>query len=209
MKRFSITLTAAILLLSGCTVLSFYPFFTKDVLIRDDRLTGVWNTYNNSEITWEINFPDSVIEATAETQWNEKKVKNKFTYLLKCFAKDEPGDTATFKIHLFKLKDQLFLDFCPEDWEIKNEMLSFHLMAAHTVAKVELNDTLNVNWMEPEWFDELIRKNKIRIHHEKNDHYTLLTAKSEELKNFISKYASDTVAWKDGVEYSLCKRDEQ
>lgn len=210
MKKLSIAVIGIIFLLSGCTVLSFYPFYTKDVLVRSEKLTGDWTTYDDKEkpIIWKIYFPDSVFIENEDTQWEEKKVPNTYTYLLNCYRKNSDEDTVRFKIHLFKIKNQLFLDFMPEDWEIEHDMLAFHLMAAHTVAKVALDDSLDVTWMEPEWFDELIKENKIRIHHEKNEYYTLLTAKSKELVKFISKYASDEVAWKDGLEYNFCRKDD-
>lgn len=210
MKKLGFATIGIIVLLSGCTVLSFYPFYTKDVLVYNQNLTGTWTNYNDNEnpVMWEINFPDSVFIENKETNWEEVKVLNTFTYMLKCYRKNSSEDTATFKIHLFKIRNQLFLDFMPENWEIEHDMLAFHLMAAHTVAKVRLDDSLDVNWMEPEWFDELIKENRVRIHHEKNAYYTLLTAKSEELEKFITKYASDELAWKDGVEYNFCRKDD-
>jgi hypothetical protein len=210
MKKSYVLIAGLSLFLTGCTVLSFYPFYTWDVLVKDSRILGNWKTYDDKEkpFIWEISFPDSVVESNEKTGWEEKKVPNTFTYDLICYDNENPGDRAEFKLHLFRLNDQLYLDFYPEDWKVENDLLEFHLMATHTIAQVTLSDTLTINWLDPEWFDDLIKENKIRIHHEKNANYTLLTAKSEELQKFISKYSNDTLAWKDGLVYNLCRNND-
>lgn len=207
MKKIYVAFIGIIILLSGCTVISFYPFYTKDVLVRNHDIQGKWKTYDNEKepVIWEINFPDSIVIENEETNWEEKKVPNKFTYLLNCYKQDSSEDMVKFKIHLFKLKNQLFLDFVPENWEIENEMLAFHLMATHTVARVNLSDSLDISWMEPDWFDELIEQKKIHFQYEKNENYTLLTAKSEDLIEFVSAYATEDDAWEDGTEYNFCR----
>jgi hypothetical protein len=207
MKKLGIATFGLIILLSGCTVLSFYPFYTQEVLVQNQKLIGKWKTYDSEkeQLIWEINFPDSVIIENEETNWEEKKVPNMFTYMLNCYKNDKPEEKVKFRIHLFKLKDQLFLDFIPENWEIENEMLAFHLMPTHTVAKINLADSLDINWMEPEWFDELIKEKKTSLQYEKNGSSTLLTSNSEGLKKFIEEYAIDKGAWKDGVEYNFCR----
>lgn len=210
MKKSYILLAGVSLFLTGCTVLSFYPFYTRDVLVKDSRILGNWETNDASEkpFIWEISFPDSVMESNEKTGWEEVKVPNTFTYMLSCYDKEKPDNRAEFKLHMFRLEDKLYFDFYPEDWDIDNSLLMFHLMATHTIAQVTLNDTLTVNWLDQEWFDDLIKENKIRIHHEKNANYTLLTARPEELQKFVSKYSNDSNAWKDGLVYNLFRNND-
>jgi hypothetical protein len=52
---------------------------------------------------------------------------------------------------------------------------------------------------------KLFDENKIRIKHENNGVYTLLTAKPEELQKFVIKFANEDKAFSDFMKYTLTK----
>jgi hypothetical protein len=52
----------------------------------------------------------------------------------------------------------------------------------------------------------LIEENKIRIHHEENDDFTLLTAKPKELQKFVTKFVNSEEAFKNGLEVVLQRK---
>jgi len=209
-KQHIIPFILAIIFFSGCTVFSFYPLYTDDVLITDHRIIGNWQSESddpNSKdtIIWEITFKEKINISNSSSPFGNggKEIINKFTYTLNTYSKDNPEDKALFVLHLVELEGQYYLDFFPDEWETTNDILSFHLMGVHTFAKVEIGESMKFNWLDPEWLEELIDNDKIRIKHETNDSYTLLTAKSRELQKFMTKYSDDTTAYKDGLEYIL------
>ena len=203
-----------IVFFSGCTVLSFYPFYTDEVLITDDRLSRKW-----------MQLPNDLVNANADTmiweielridKWKKKtnnpydrgsqKIPNKFTYTLKIYEYRDTTSTSEFNLHLMDINGQKYLDFYPENWSIDSDLMEFHMMPAHTLAKVSMEDTLKLKWMDIEWFENMLDENRIRIHHEQNDNYSLLTAKPEELQKFIHKYGKEEDAWEEGIEYNLVK----
>ena len=209
-KRHIIPFILALIFFSGCTVFSFYPLYTDDVLKTDHRIVGNWLSLTNDPnktdtIIWEITFKEKmrISNSSSPFKTNDKEVPNKFTYTLNTYSKTNPDDKALFELHLVELEGEYYLDFFPDEWESKNDILFFHLMGVHTFAKVEIGESIKLNWLDPEWLEKLIENDKIRIKHETNDTYTILTAKSRELQKFMTKYSNDTTAYKDGLEYIL------
>lgn len=47
--RTIVTGLLATVILSSCTVLSFYPLYTEKELVRDDRIIGKWQSFNNKD----------------------------------------------------------------------------------------------------------------------------------------------------------------
>jgi hypothetical protein len=204
--------------LSGCTVLSFYPLYSEDVLIRDDRITGRWYTTEGNQIPggssqdtliWEISFPEEIQAKLSHNPFDERdgKIINEYTYALVVYDPYEPGSKAEFLVHLVKLGDRYFVDFFPVDWEenYKNTLLAIHLMGVHTFARIDLGEQLKIQWFDGDFLEELLAENKIRIRHEYNGAYTLLTAEPEELQNFVQKYADEKDAFSEGLQYDLNK----
>ena len=74
------------------------------------------------------------------------------------------------------------------------------------VGKIFENEKININWYDHNWLSDLIEENKIRIHHEANDDYVLLTAKPRELQKFVTKYVNSEEAFEDGLEAILTRR---
>lgn len=204
--------------LSGCTVLSFYPLYSEDVLVRDDRITGRWYTTEGNHIRggssedsliWEIRFPEEIPAKLSHNPYDTRddKISNEYTYTLEVYDTSEPGSKAEFVAHLVKLGDRSFVDFFPVDWEenYKNTLLAIHLMGVHTFARIELGEQLKIQWFDGDFLEELLAENKIRIRHEYNGAYTLLTAEPEELQRFVQKYADEEDALSEGLQYHLSK----
>lgn len=207
-RNFSIIIIIA-LFLSGCVVYSFYPLYTEKDLFANDILTGEWFEEDDQEILftsddseWLFNHPfigkkeNGIVDSTA--------------YVLTLKAV-EGGKTivSQFRVYVIELAGQYFLDFYLEDF-LKDEDLTleaFHIVPVHTFAKLTVNeDELIINWFDQEWLEDLIKENKIRIHHENNDDYILLTAKPKELQKFVAKYVNSEDAFDDGLEVVLHRK---
>ena len=184
-----------IFLLQGCLVKSLHPFYTDNDLIFKKELTGSWT--DKDSVAWEI------------------RQHMRFTGLFKPDAPDNSYDismsdkkgTSHYIAHLFRLEDHLYLDFLPTDISCQNDLAGLHLVAAHSLAKVDLSGgKITIGWYNEEWLTGLFNKNKIRIAHERvpydpdyrdpNSDQVILTARTDELQKFIIKYGNDPEAFK-------------
>jgi len=117
----------------------------------------------------------------------------------------------------FKIKDQLFLDFYPVDYEEGNlnKLVSYHLLKTHSLVKIDIasDGILKLRWFDEDKISELIKSNRIKIKYEKVgiDETILLTASSDELQKFIAKYmdSDDKDKWKTSVHFDLKRVNEK
>jgi len=185
-----------IFLVSSCVVISFYPIYTEDTLILDNRIIGKWESKHDDSI-WEICLPDTLKSGKYE-EVNENQA-NKYTYLLKTYLSAEPDKWAEFWLHLVKIGNNIYADFYPVDWNIEMEFLMFHKLSVHSFAKVKIGEEIDFKWFDPDWLEKLFDQNKIHIRHEEsNTGNILLTAKSEELQKFLLKYGDEPEPYEDG-----------
>lgn len=196
-------------LLSGCVVYSFYPLYTEKDLFANDILTGDWFEsddqevkFSDAESTWKFEHP--LINE------NEPDQRDSLSYLL-TLREEAEGETVetVFLVHLIELGGQYFLDFYLKDF-VEGENMTFadfHVIPVHTFAKLTVeDDRLKINWFDPDWLEDLIRENKIRIHHEETDDFVLLTAKPQELQKFVTKYVNSEQAFDEGLEVILQRK---
>ncbi len=207
-RKILIIAVALISIISSCTVLSFYPLYTEDVLIKNDTIIGKWetidesfpNAQNNDTLIWEITFNKEkwIKKLNNPFDRGEKKVPNKFGYSLFLYRKSTPDIKSEFQLHLVELAGETFIDFYPEQWESDNIILGFHLIGVHTFAKINIEtDSITFNWFNSDWFANKLEEKKIRIKYEKNSSNILLTAQPKELQKFVAKYADDENAFED------------
>jgi hypothetical protein len=196
-KLFPILLVA--LFLSGCVVYSFYPLYTAKDLFPNEILTGTWT--DSDSTVWKFEHPTVVKDGI--------KSIDKTSFELHLKQKDESEfDESRFLVHIVKLGGNYFLDFYLTDMQGKSkfELNDFHIIPVHTFARLTVkNNELLINWFDQNWLNELIRQNKIRIHHESNDEFVLLTAKPGELQKFVTKYVNSEEAFKDGLSVNLTR----
>ena len=195
-RNFSIILIIA-LFLSGCVVYSFYPLYTEKDLFPNDILTGNWLDDDGTEWNFEhAYYGKKVIENIDST-----------SYVLTMDVKDYRK--SEFRVHVVKLGGHYFLDFYLDEFldDDNLDIASFHIIPVHTFAKLSVEENLlQINWFDQEWLEDLIKENKIRIHHEKNDDFILLTAKPSELQKFVTKYVNSEDAFEGGMEAILKRK---
>ena len=199
-----------ILFLSGCVVYSFYPLYTEKDLFPNDILTGQWletedetSTIGDADGIWTFEHPYIDKENSEE--------RDSLSYLLTLKTKVDSGYVeSVFDVHLIELGGDYFLDFYLDDFLGADDLTlsDFHIIPVHTFAKLTLtNGGLFINWFNPDWLEELIRQNKIRIHHEDNGDFILLTAKTNELQKFVAKYVNSKEAFEDGLQVNLIRNE--
>ena len=198
MKPKSLLFVALILvLLSGCMVYSFYPLYTKDDLFPNDLLVGEWMDSDSAVWKFDFNYKGKELPENRDST----------AFILQIREKDQVDfDHEKFIIHLINLNGTYFLDFYLEDYFDDNHVTMFdlHVIPVHSFAKLELEgDCAKLSWFSPDWLEDLIKQNRIRIHHENNGEHILLTAKPHELQKFVIKYVDSEEAFKDGLDAEL------
>jgi hypothetical protein len=180
------------LILSGCLVKALHPFYKESDVVFEPALIGKW--LDNDSSLWTI---------------EQKKVsflgpeKNVNSY--KIIFSEKKDEESEFDVHLFKLNDQIYVDFIPVNVKVP-DLTSYHLVSVHSIAKIDIStDSLSLKWFNESWLAGLFENNKIRIPHEtipgeNGDNTYVLTASTDELQKFIIKYGNDPNAFKDNSE---------
>lgn len=190
MKRSGILAIIAIsVALVGCVVSSVYPYYTEKDLVFEPALVGKWS--------------DAKPDADGKEAWVFEKGEDK-DYTFNLVGENK---TNKFSAHLFKLKDQLFLDFVPleqhEDY-----------VPPHYLMKVtQIQPTLKTAIMDYEWLGKLVEKEPQAVRHMlvptepgKPDNVRLvLTADTQELQNFVLKHLDTEGAFKEATEMKRWK----
>jgi hypothetical protein len=169
---------------------SLYPLYRQKDLLRDDRLEGLYET--DEDDYWKIRRLDPDFEKL-KGDWSQYSTG--YTYKLSVREDDELEE---FALHLLKLGDDLYLDFFPVDYGIRHSFLDMHMVPTHIFAKVELTEqAMIIHFFDIEWLEDLIEEKRIKISHvELQDRY-LLSARTEELQKFITKFANDSTTFID------------
>jgi hypothetical protein len=167
---------------------SLYPLYRLSDLVIDDRLEGLYETGENE--SWKIRRLDPDSE---DLQGGWERYHSGYTYRLSVREED---NVEEFALHMLTLGDDVYLDFFPVDYHIRHAFLDMHLVPTHIFAKAEVtDDALILHFFDMEWLEDLIKSKKIKISHvETRDRY-VLTAKTEELQKFITKFANDSTTF--------------
>jgi hypothetical protein len=167
---------------------SLYPLYRQKDLLIDDRLVGLYEI--DEDEYWKIRRLDPNFEKL-KGDW--QKYHTGYTYKL---SVREDEELEEFALHLLKLGENLYLDFFPVDYVIRHDFLDMHMVPTHIFAKVELTEqAMIIHFFDIEWLEDLIEEKRIKISHvELQDRY-LLSAKTEELQKFITKFANDSTTF--------------
>jgi hypothetical protein len=165
-------------LLAGC-IPSLHPLYTKNEVVYDSRLIGVWKDSNSAD-TWEF-------RAAGEP--------NSYTMIYT----DQKKKTGSFNVHLVKLDKMLFLDVFPSDSNLPyNDFYKLHLYPVHTFAKIkQIEPTLQMSFMDVDKFTKRLEKDPTLLKHEvieiraEGRPEVVITASTKELQDFMRKHAGD------------------
>lgn len=207
--RIILLVATTALLLSGCVVYSFYPLYTENDLFENDLLLGEWFEDDDQDVVFSVS--DDSWNFTHPFLGDQKdSIRDKKRYVLMLTSNDnDVVKESKFVVHVIKLADEYFLDFYIEEYGEDEDitLADLHLVPVHTFAKLTVSDDkLEIRWFDPEWLEDLIKENKIRIHHEDNGDFILLTANPKELQKFVSKYVDSEDAFEDGLSVTLFRK---
>ena len=191
MKKYNIPIilliSAMAIFFTGCGIFSLHPLYHQEDLILNTSLIGTWQ-----------NAEDEGTFVKIDTLKD-----NKYEFVL---IDDE--DTVSFVMGLLKLKDQYFIDLYPPDdcpffagnCDMLENMFRNYI-PAHTFLKFDfLDNDIVLTEFDNERLIKLFQQNRVRLPHEMigdgdSDDYVVITASTNDLQKFISRYANDKEAF--------------
>ncbi len=185
-KKILVVLGLVAMLVQGCIVKSLHPFFAEEDVVFKPELIDAWTDNDGN-------------------RWKISPVKEKPNAYEMTASKD--GKDGVFLVHLFKLDNNLYLDFLPISSDAESvAIFDLHIMPTHSVAKVETieRDRVSIKWFKEEWLADLFGKNRVMLGHEtildpikadEGDKTYILTASTSELRKFLRKYGNDDAAF--------------
>jgi hypothetical protein len=204
MKTRQLILLLGLFLLNSCIVKSLFPFYTKDSISFEQKFIGKWHDEKNNYcevFSFKVEYlKDKQVSSPEDLSSEDLEEYNKYKdgYYVELSDEDRK---ASFIAIPFKVRDQLFLDFSLFDVDMKtiNPVASGHLVGMHTLAKIDFsedNNSLELIWFTEEKLVQLLKEDRIKIKHERtgvNHTGYLLTASSDELERFLSKYIDSDI----------------
>jgi hypothetical protein len=199
MKKLFITAATIILLttLSGCLA-TLHPLFTEKDLVFDPRLLGRWKEGNGGDI---ITFEQGTAASFNQLPEKLRSLSTK-AYLM---TSKEDGHEVKNYCFLIRLGKELYLDFYPCENDLQKNYDGFykqHLTKMHIFYRLRFNSDRSFNFQifDGDFLKKLIDNKQIRIKHEvRFDGSYVITASTEELQQYVMKYAD--------VEGALGKED--
>jgi hypothetical protein len=188
---YSVVILVTVVFLSGCGIFSLHPLYKNSDLRVKNELIGSWMSSDEDELT-------VIIDTVGNSKYE--------------FILIDGEDTVAFEMGLMKLKNQYFIDLYPlEDCGFPAggncdmvELLVRNYIPIHTFMKLDYtNGDLILTEFDNERLIDLFANNRIRLPHEmiNEDEYVVITASTDDLQKFISRYANDLEAFNDPEKY--------
>lgn len=174
MKKRNVILIAAATLLGAC-IPSLSPYYTNKDVLFDGKLLGAWQEKDKSD---------------EPEVWKFEEGKEKAYKLTVTETKDKQGE---FEAHLFKLKDEYFLDIvATEIGPNVAGLTQASLIPGHLLFRVaQLEPQLKIAAVDFDWLEKHLKEHpKALAHHVENDRITL-TAETAELQSFVLKHLGE------------------
>jgi hypothetical protein len=180
------------ILLAGCIVQSFHPFYTDKSKVALPQLNGEWDAVTV--------FGDPV-DSSNMPPWQISADQ--------IVAYDPKSPPSNIHVTFFKLGDQLFCDSTagttgnntvPTYW-------AWHVYPVHTVTKIETNaDLLIFKPLDLDWLTNRVATGKVSLSNmprTEDVSWPLFTAKPAEWEKFLKKYGNSTDAFPSNHIYVL------
>ena len=206
-------ITGLLLFFTGCD--SFYmmcslnPFYIDKNVVLMSQIEGSWiakavHPKNESESSDSWSHADTTSIWTIKRFISKGSVKNKQgkdsatfhpeNYYIVRISNQPDSIKYNFKVVLFRVKENLYADFVPDDKEglMKSKLAINSFFEVHTLARVTLiNNQVGLSWLGSDCMKEMIEKKRVRVNYQwvKEANKFLLTASPEELTGMIERYA--------------------
>jgi hypothetical protein len=206
-KKFLFYLLAG--LLAGCSApfFSLHPLFTKDTLVFEEKLLGVWvadpNSKENSEDLKQLSWEFKRLAKSDAGLLFPNLIEEVYEKAYELVLSDSKGTKGSFVVCLVKLKDRFFLDLYPKKLPCQDQdpnqdpnlvtwgFNAFFFVPVHTFMVVDaIEPKLKMRWSMNGSIQNLLQDPNAPAHTlVEGTGTTLLTAPTKELQAFVLKYA--------------------
>jgi hypothetical protein len=174
MKKRNIVVIAAALLLSAC-IPSINPFYTDKDVVFEKKLLGEWQEKDKAD----------------EPQiWNFEEGKDK---AYKLTVTEKEGKQGEFEAHLFKLKQDYFLDITASEIGTNvADLIKASLISGHLLLRIsQFEPELKLAMTDVDWLDKYLKEHPKALAHHRDDDRIFLTAETADLQSFVMKHLGE------------------
>ena len=181
-KLLTVTSMCALLGLCACVPTTLHPLYTKNDLVIDSALVGIWGEEGDDE--------RSIFEQSGSRAYTLTHV--------------EDSTETRFDAHLVRLGDEVFLDLSPTDPDCElSGIFEFHTTVLHSFFHVQqIEPVLRLSAMDYGWLQDHLKANPESIAHEVVNHRIILTASTADLQAFILRHVRTEGAFEEAEELS-------
>lgn len=184
MKKRNIVLAAAIAVLFAACIPSINPFYTDKDVVFEPKLLGEWQEKE---------------KADEPEIWRFEEGKDK---VYKLTITEKEGKQGEFEAHLFKLKQEYFLDIVASEIGTNvADLVKVSLIPGHLLLRVsQIDPELKLAMVDFDWLDKHLKDHpKALAHHRENDRI-FLTAETADLQSFVVKHLGEDELFGKGAE---------
>lgn len=174
MKRTLIATAAVGLLLIGC-IPSVHPYYTEKDVVFEPKLIGEWQEKDKAE----------------EPQiWKFEQGKDK-AYDLTVTEKE--GKRGEFEAHLFRLKQDYFLDIVATDLGTNiADLVGASLIPGHLLLRVPaIEPELKLAGSDFDWLQKYLNEHPKELAHYSENDRIVITAETADLQSFVLKHLGE------------------
>jgi len=177
MKKLSLIASFGVAALLCSCIPSVNPFYTDKDVVLDPRLLGAWQDKDKPD------QPDV---------WKFESATNQ---AYKLTVTEKEGKQGVFTAHLFKLKEDFFLDLIPADCNYATnqaDLVAFSMFPGHLLVHVpQTEPELKLAFFDFDWLQKYLEKNPKALAHRREDDSLLLTAGTRELQKFVLQHLGE------------------
>ena len=230
MKKITFFIVVVVVYLLSSCIPSLHSIVNEENRIVDDRILGDWQDKSEENAIWkfrkasiltfeneklqngvlnwsntEIGDPEISIERLKNIYPHEDinitKKEDLPYYVLMHQESEDENSKAYMKVEMTKIDGILYMDVYPLDIAYTGWRFASNYIGGHTFAKVEFSGgRMTISAFDGSFIENLIENKKIRLKHEVVDGDIILTASTEELRAFITKYGKKEELFDDSEE---------
>jgi hypothetical protein len=177
MKIRPLTIVAAAALLLCSCIPSVNPFYTDRDVVSDGRLLGEWQEAGKAD--------DPEI-------WKFEASEGK---AYKLTVRENQGKEGVFSAHLFRMKNESFLDLIPAQCEYATNqagLVGASMFPGHLLVRVsEFEPGLKLAFFDFDWLEKYLKKNPKALVHHREENSIVLTADTRDLQRFVLEHLNE------------------
>lgn len=189
------------LLLNGCAPADcVYPLYKTSDSASDDRLLGTWQPV--------VTEPS---DSQKDQRWSFVSSKDGKFYDFTLGAVGEKGGFVA-KVRLVGIGNYLFVDFQGDfdrinpDLDKMDNLMAYPAISTHGIGRIWLEkDSLRIHFLKDDWVKDQMKAGTLALAHLNVDGDALITATTDELRQFMQNHAEDTDALSEDYELKRIK----